>query len=232
VLHHQAFARAGLNTPHSIVVNSSDRDGGAVDAAMVRSAAEALIKQGACFPLLVKPNAAGFGAGIVVLESFEAIDAHFVTPQVVSNDGIALVQERLLDPTTPAFYRVWFLDQRVQCGVELTRAGLGVTGGCVGGVCARSSAAVVKDTFRAWEVPESVCEAVIRVAAIAQASCGSVELLYVDGKPVYFDLNMLSTLPTPGVGVEDPHGVWLEGFEPRAAHADYVASLADQQLKL
>jgi hypothetical protein len=41
------------------------------------------------------------------------------------------------------------------------------------------------------------------VAGIAQATCGSVELLFVDGKPVYFDLNMLSTLPTLDMGVQN-----------------------------
>jgi hypothetical protein len=207
VLHHQTFARAGLNTPRSVVINGTS-NGGAFDAETVLAAAETLLAQGAHFPLLVKPNAAGFGAGIMVLDSQEAIAKHFNKPKEISCDGVALVQERLIDSGVPnasinAFYRVWFLNGGVQCAVELTRRGHGVTGGCVGGLCTRPTETAVPDTFRAWVVPDCIREAVTRVAGIAQATCGSVELLFVDGKPVYFDLNMLSTLPTLDMGVQN-----------------------------
>ena len=38
--------------------------------------------------------------------------------------------------------------------------------------------------------------AVLELAVLADADCGSVELLYSDGRELFFDFNLLSTLPT------------------------------------
>lgn len=61
----------------------------------------------------------------------------------------------------------------------------------------------------------------------AQADLGSVELLYPSsvGQPLYFDVNMLSTLPNPAE-VDDPHGLWPTGFDPWKEQADFITQKA------
>lgn len=84
--------------------------------------------------------------------------------------------------------------------------------------------------FRAWAVPERVGKAVLAIAAKAEATCGSVELLYREGwgdqAPVFFDVNMLSTLPLMDGSVLDPDRVWPPSFRPYEELADYIIALA------
>ena len=48
-----------------------------------------------------------------------------------------------------------------------------------------------------------------------------------EADPLYFDVNMLSTLPQPNNGsVQDPEGVWLKEWNPWAELADMVARKA------
>ena len=63
-------------------------------------------------------------------------------------------------------------------------------------------------------------------AEIAQADCGSVELLYDSntGCPYYFDLNMVTTLPEPTSPnpVLDPENLWGEKWDFYGELADYI----------
>ncbi|KAK3252132.1 hypothetical protein CYMTET_38556 [Cymbomonas tetramitiformis] len=107
------------------------------------------------------------------------------------------------------------------------------TGGCAGGTCEWKPAAKrrkvgVTPVLKAWQIPEPVIQAVERIAQLTGADCGSVELLYeaTDAEPVYFDVNMLSTLPLLDGSVSDPAKVWKEGYDPWAELADSVAEKA------
>ena len=63
------------------------------------------------------------------------------------------------------------------------------------------NACVCSAAFEPWECPPSVAENVGAMASKAQADCGSVELMYIvevgedEPKPLYFDFNLLSTMP-------------------------------------
>lgn len=89
-------------------------------------------------------------------------------------------------------------------------------------------AAAPKPVFCAWAVPEDIAQDVEDAVKISQADCGSVEFMYNEsgGRPVYFDLNMLSTLPIMDGSVGDPDKVWPDAFDPWAQLADHIISRA------
>ena len=122
-LHHQVLGLAGLRTPRSVIVrggggNGSGGRGGGGDRGssfqdIVAAAAESLLETGASWPLLVKPNAGGFGKGIVFVDDAEALTAWaagYVTgaPSEKLVDDTMLLQE-YTPPIDGCMYRVWFL---------------------------------------------------------------------------------------------------------------------------
>ena len=128
------------------------------------------------------------------------------------------------------------------------------TGGCVSGVCAlpprkskkrdaetgassTASAAPAANgpIFVAWDPSAAVRAEVERLANACGAACdvGSIEFLRVEGESaddlssasrVYFDVNMLSTLPLLNGSVQNKDGVWSAAFDPWAELADYLAA--------
>jgi len=173
MLHYELFGLTGLATPPFVVV----RRGGP---ALVDVAVKAMLK----YPLLIKPNAAGFGAGIVRVESAEELSA--LGPAALDgafgSDGIALLQEFVV-PEGGRTYRVWWAGGVVQRAVSVQPA------------CFSYNACVRSVPSQSWPVPAAVHAAVLELALLARADCGSVELLYSRGKALYFDFNLLSTLP-------------------------------------
>ena len=172
-LHYELFARIGLETPPYVVVRRGD--------ALARIATSSSLK----FPLLLKPNAAGFGAGIVHVASAEELDALETTAleQIFGEDGIALLQE-FVPPEGGVTYRVFWAGPTVHKGVQVQPLSFSFN------ACVRSV------PHRTWQVPPTVRGAVVKLAALAEADCGSVELLYSRGRELYFDFNLLSTLPS------------------------------------
>mmetsp|Transcript_108224 Transcript_108224/g.345049 ORF Transcript_108224/g.345049 Transcript_108224/m.345049 type:complete len:294 (-) Transcript_108224:56-937(-) len=170
LLHYELFGSAGLQTPAYACVAASDDLPAVARRRQLR------------FPLLLKPNAAGFGKGILKLETEEEL----AQAAVVGGDGLALLQEYRA-PDQGFTYRVWFLGARVQCAVRVTAP-------------PSFNACVLNVTHEPWPCPPDVAAAVEGLAAAAGADCGSVELLYADGQPQYFDFNLLSTLPAAGEG--------------------------------
>lgn len=69
------------------------------------------------------------------------------------------------------------------------------TGGCAAGACS------LKDRVKleAWEVTEEITSIIEKIGSLSKADCGSVEFLYHKSsqKPIFFDLNMVSTFPEP-----------------------------------
>eukprot|EP00941_MAST-03F_sp_MAST-3F-sp1_P004784 g4784.t1 len=201
----------------------------------LRTAAQQLLDAGCSFPLLIKPNAAGFGNGIKSIANFDELEkyAKFVDAGVInaSVDDLVLLQEYIV-PDDQSVYRVWFLDGKCQCAVKVFRQtnqnsnvnGKGkeenndatstivsksnFTGGCVGG-CSNTKHSSKTPAFSAWEIPAKVQFNVEKIAALCKADLGSVEFMYKDGVPLYFDVNMLSTIPTNGdPSVMDERKLW------------------------
>ena len=122
-LHHQVLGLAGLRTPRSVIVRGGGGNGsggggggggrGSSFQDIVAAAAESLLERGASWPLLVKPNAGGFGKGIVFVDDAEALTAWaagYVTgaPSEKLVDDTMLLQE-YTPPIDGCMYRVWFL---------------------------------------------------------------------------------------------------------------------------
>jgi hypothetical protein len=89
--------------------------------------------------------------------------------------------------------------------------------------------------FTAWPISAAVRDEVERLVAVCgdDCCCGSVEFLEQrssssDGNGsssrVYFDVNLLSTLPMLDGSVADPDGLWpADEFDPWADLADMIA---------
>ncbi|KAG7374651.1 hypothetical protein IV203_013746 [Nitzschia inconspicua] len=181
------------------------------------------------FDFLVKPNAGGFGAGIERL-TFDRNTRIVHTPS--SNSIISrnlpsysdhfLLFQRYHPPLEDKIYRVWFLRGKVQCGVIRSGNPQDAPFHCVGGVCQHHPK--TKDstyqqpsssTILPWLVPNKVREEIeeqLLPVLPSDAHCGSVEFLYTASNTtqrLYFDLNLLSTLPVDNTQVasasdEDP----------------------------
>ena len=144
----------------------------------------------------------------------------------LGEEGVALLQD-YLEPAGGAVYRVWVAGRRVQCAVQVVGPGAA----CMAGACQRG--ANKQHHIQAWDPPQDVADGVVEAMAACGADCGSVELLYpaaeprggaAEGdapQPLFFDVNMLSTLPQPGQ-VDDPEGLWPDGYDPWAQLAEHM----------
>jgi glutathione synthase/RimK-type ligase-like ATP-grasp enzyme len=175
LMHHELFDRVGCKYPACVQVSHQTTPAEALEKAS---------KHGISFPLLVKPNAGGFGAGIVSISSATELTVE-VLESSLGADGLGVLQH-YEKPVDGFIYRVFFLDGQVQCAVRVRANSLDGFNACV---CSTK--------FVEWDCPHDVVENVKAMAAVAEADCGSVELMYVKGSniPLYFDFNLLSTLP-------------------------------------
>ena len=180
ILHHELFNSVGVETPYSIIIT---RDMTVSD---IINAVEAA---GMSYPLLLKPNQGGFGAGISIISSKEALTSKIID-DIFCRDRFAVLQQFIENPVDGFMYRVFFLDKEVQCAVRVKAASLDGFNACVCSV-----------PFETWDCPPKIANDVKAMAEKAGADCGSVEFMYIseahstDPKPLYFDFNLLSTLP-------------------------------------
>jgi hypothetical protein len=150
------------------------------------------------------------------------------TTTTTITDGTVILQE-YLKPRLDTTYRIWFIGDRVCGAVSVTQGQqcqtptTTFTNACVGSTttCTLQNDNTNSDRpiFTTWDPPEDVCDKVLHIAQIANADCGSVELLYTtesDGMeygvgPYYFDLNMVSTFPNVNnMEVHDPDNLWRQ----------------------
>ncbi len=207
------LASLGLPAPRSVVVNHPDE---------APVAAESLR-----FPIVVKANVGGSGAGIVKYETREDLEKSVAAGTVdMGVDGTALVQEfvparggHIMRVETlggkylyainvyapPGSFNLCPADIcQTTSGVELTR-----------GACAVDTA---KNGMRVEPVTPSkeVIDAVERIMQTAKIDVGGIELMTDDrdGSIVYYDINALSNF------VADAPRVI--GFDPFVKLADYL----------
>jgi glutathione synthase/RimK-type ligase-like ATP-grasp enzyme len=208
-----ALAELGLPFPRSRVINDPSQ---AVDAAADLR-----------YPVLVKANIGGSGAGITKYESAAALQGAVKTGQVALGvDGVALVQEAapLRDghitrvetlngeylyaidvyPATGSFDLCPADACQTTSGVEL-----------VGAACAVDA---VKSGLRVDGVtpPREIIEQVERIARFTQLDVGGIEYLVDDrdGRHYFYDVNALSNF------VADAPNVI--GFDPWTRLVDYL----------
>ena len=179
--HHVLFQQAGLSSPSTIAIFEPTAD-------KMKEAAREL-----SFPILIKPNAGGFGAGMIRVNNMEELPKN--PPDY--DDRTALLQE-YESPSDGKLFRVWFLGDRVHCGIVRNDTSNQLSAGCVASVCSRSA-----PSFRlaACAIPDDVRNDIEKglLPLLLDAHSGSVEFLYSEKsqRRLYFDLNLLSTLPLP-----------------------------------
>ena len=167
------------------------------------------------YPVMVKVNVGGSGAGMVRYERAEELAAAIedgMTPRSV--DGVLLVQQYV--PARDArVFRCEVLDGRLLYAIALSGAG-STFDLCPADVCMVDKPTI---TIEAFTPPAKITAAVERVAALAGLDVGGIEYMIddSDGAARFYDLNALSNF------VADPRKVL--GFDP---HDDLVEYLIGQ----
>jgi hypothetical protein len=199
------FALLGIPHPRSRVI---DDPGRALEAA-----------RGLAFPVLVKPNIGGSGAGIA---SFASPDELAAAEVELGVDGTALVQEQL-PAEGDAIVRIEILDGRFLYAIRilllpgsfnLCPADYCELPGIADGVSGRGL------PIEAFDPPADVVEDARRIVAAAGMDLGGVEYL-VDartGTPTFYDVNALSNFVANAPDIV--------GFDPFEQLVDLIAERA------
>lgn len=204
--HHVLFDAAGLQCPRTVRVRTPigdrQRIANLMDSHFAASTQD----------FLFKPNSGGFGSGI---QKFSRSNYSKI-PLPEYSDGLGLLQA-YIQPSDGRIYRIWFLLGKVQCAVTRIVAGDGeseLTSGCASSCSVGSKLSALP--FQACRIPAPVIFDLEQrlLPLLPDAHAGSVEYL-VDssGQRLYFDLNLLSTLPDLNY-VDDTAGVWVSGYCP------------------
>lgn len=203
------FARLGVRHPSARVIN---------DAAQAPEAAHGLV-----FPVLVKPNVGGSGAGIVSFDNASDLaDAAADGRLQLGPDGTALVQEHL-PARDDRIYRVEILDDRflycIALDLEpgtfnLCPADYCRVPGTADGVSGRGLPVSASDP------PREVVDTARRLLRAGGMELGGVEYLINDrdGLPYLYDINALSNF------VADAPRVI--GFDPFVDLVDFIVTRA------
>ena len=210
--------RLGLPVPRTVVVNHC---------ALLPEAAAAL-----AFPVVVKPNVGGSGAGIVRFDTaaalLEAIEAGALTP---GPDQTLLIQE-YHPPRDGSIVRVETLEGRYLYAIRVHIApGAGfdlcpadicrtVEGGSLEGAACPAGTEKAGLTVERTEPPPAVVAAVERIAVAARLDVGGIEYLESgrDGALYFYDINALSNF------VAEPRRV--VGFDPTERLVDALVARA------
>jgi glutathione synthase/RimK-type ligase-like ATP-grasp enzyme len=208
----------GLPVPRTRVVNHPS---------LLPEAAEGLK-----FPLIVKPNIGGSGAGIRRFDDFLSLVAAADDPQFEGSlDGTILLQEYHA-PKERSIVRVETLEHKYLYGI---RVHLGDEGGfdlCPADICKSTDGRVLTSaacpidqvkrglTVERYEPPADIIAAVERIAAATHIDVGGIEYLESerDGQVYFYDINALSNF------VAEP--LTVLGFDPTAKLVDALEKRA------
>ena len=209
------FRSLGLRHPRSRVINHASMAYGAAD--------------GLRYPVIVKPNVGGSGAGIQKFDEPEALrEAASSESLQLGIDGTALVQE-YLPPRDASIVRVEILNGEFLYGIKLLLESPTSFNLCPADYCKAPNADSdgmtdgVSDRgvpVQSFTPPDEVIEAIKRIMAAANIEVGGVEYLVSDrdGEVYYYDVNALSNF------VADAPNVI--GFDPFPRLVDYVLARA------
>jgi biotin carboxylase len=178
------------------------------------------------FPVVVKPNIGGSGAGIVRFDSAAALARSATKGLELGIDQTALVQE-YVTPADGRIVRVEVLDGRFLYAIRIYTTGdtfnlcpADVCQGVDGAELARPACPVdaPKNNLRveAYTPPAEVIDAVERIMRAAGIEIGGVEYMIDerDGRAYFYDVNALSNFVADGTRVL--------GFDPFARLADWL----------
>jgi biotin carboxylase len=211
------FERLGVRYPRALVVNHRDQVLKALD--RVR------------FPLVVKPNVGGSGAGIARFTTREDL-AQGLDTLDFGPDGTALVQE-YIESEENAIVRVEVLDGQYLYAIRIVRQADAGFNLCPADICQPAPAAPSASDLGACPVeartglsvtrvdaPQEAIDAVIRLTRAASIDVGGVEYLVAkaDGNIYYYDVNATSNFVANAPEVV--------GFDPTARFVDYIVRVA------
>jgi glutathione synthase/RimK-type ligase-like ATP-grasp enzyme len=212
----QLFERLRIRSPRTVVLNHADQIAKALD--------------GFHFPVVIKPNVGGSGAGIVRFDSRAELEARL--PQIdLGPDHVALLQE-FIEAEGGAIVRIEVLDGRFLYAIRIVR-GAGSFNLCPADICqvppaapaATSLGACPVDAPASLEVTrhEPPAEAVEQAVALARAASidvGGIEYLVSrdDGRIYFYDVNATSNFVANAPAVL--------GFDPFRPFVDYIERVA------
>lgn len=192
------LASLGLATPNTRVVRR---------AADIEAAAAEI-----GYPLLLKANIGGAGAGIMRFDSREEIRAAIADRTLpTSIDGVLLVQE-YVPARGGAITRLETLDRSFLYAIEVS--GAGKFDLCPADACQIPGSAI---QMVAVEPPQALRAAAEAIAAAAHLDIGGVEVMIDDrdGTPKFYDINALSNFVAKPLEVLgwDPHERLVDRLE-------------------
>jgi hypothetical protein len=185
------------------------------------------------FPLLVKPNIGGRGAGIVRLNSMEQLEAAIdKTSLNFGIDQTALVQE-FIPARNGHITRVETLGGEFLYALDILTSGQDFNL-CPAEICQVESVSAFLDDstsgapnprlkVKVCKPPLSAIDAVEKIAAFGGIDVGGVEYIVDDrdGGIVYYDINVLSNFVAnaPQLLAFDPHARLVDYLERQKEHA-------------
>ncbi len=203
----------GLATPRSRIVNCAIQ---AVSAA-----------QEIGFPVIIKPNIGGRGAGIMRFDSAPALERAAAAGEIdFGIDSTALVQE-FLPVRGGHITRVETLGGKFLYAIKVYTSGENFNL-CPAEICRTEDAGSAENTtglaaapkaglkVEAYTPPQELIDAVEKIVSAAQIEAGSVEYIVDDrdGVVVYYDINALSNFVA--------NAPQILGFDPHVRLVDYL----------
>lgn len=216
----ELFERLGVHYPRTIVVNHRDQILKSLDRLR--------------FPLLLKPNIGGSGAGIVRFDAPGELEAA-IERLDFGPDGTALLQE-FIEPVDGAIVRVEMLAGEYLYALRVVRSVERDFNLCPADLCrvpaagdppaAELSACPTEAqpglSLTRFDAPAEAIETVRRLTRAASIDVGGIEYLVsaADGRRYFYDINATSNF------VADAPAVL--GFDPFPRFADYIVRVAAQ----
>jgi len=196
------FRQAEVGYPRARVINHPSL---AVEAA-----------RGLRYPVAVKPNIGGSGAGIQRFESPEQLSRAQIDLGV---DGTALVQE-FLPARDNAIVRIEVLDGRFLYAIRIF-SDFQTFNLCPADICATRGPRAER-----FHPPKEAIDAALTLAKMARLDIGGIEYLVHDrdGQICFYDINALSNFVADAVNVL--------GFDPTARFVDYIRKRLDRLSEL
>jgi Carbamoyl-phosphate synthase L chain, ATP binding domain len=203
----------GLGTPRSRVVNCA-----------IQAVAAA---QEVGFPVIIKPNIGGRGAGIMRFDSAQALEGAVAAGEInFGIDSTALVQE-FLPARGGHITRVETLGGKFLYAIKVYTSGK-TFNLCPAEICSTEDGACAANTMGLVDAPEAglkvegymppqeIIDTVEKIVVAAQIQVGSVEYLVDerDGEVVYYDINALSNFVA--------NAAQIVGFDPHVRLVDYL----------
>jgi hypothetical protein len=203
----------GLATPRSRIVNCATQ------------AASAAREIG--FPVIVKPNIGGRGAGVIRFDSAPALERAAAAGEIdFGIDSTALVQEFLpvrgghitrVETLGGKFLYAIKVDTSGEnfnlCPAEICRTEDGTSSANTMGLVDAPKAGL---KVEGYTPPQEIIDAVEKIVGAAQIEVGSVEYIVDDrdGGIVYYDINVLSNFVA--------NALQILGFDPHVRLVDYL----------